>query len=59
MCEFKDITSYHDLTPAQQGEFDAHARGEGGKECQHCRAKYFDPAFYQATEPARRVSGQP
>ena len=54
MCEFKDVTNYYELTPAQQGEFDAHARGDAGRECQHCREKYFDPAFYRTTSLRER-----
>ncbi len=51
MCEFKEVLNYYDLTPDQQRRFDAHARGEDGTECQHCRGKYFEQAFYQ---PAKR-----
>jgi len=47
VCEFNETINYYELTPALQRKFDAHARGEDGQECQRCREKYFDPAFYR------------
>lgn len=52
MCDFSHVRSYPELSPEQRRRFDAHARGEDGRDCHACREKYVDPEFYRTVDGA-------